>query len=218
MNKSNLAKVATYLFTLLILGVVTYSWYHNRRAAQAKEALHDLENKLGGNTTIEEKIKHYQDFVQTWDSTLASSTACYRLGGLYMEQTEKDYDNAIKYLEKAKMTKGGIVETERHMRLAACYQHTNKLKKALTAYDHVIAHAPAYGCKIDALWAKAEIYATGPLQNQEKQSQILQQITEIPLDGINGDERAMQIVHTAESILASISQKNKQERQKSSKM
>lgn len=205
MNKSNLAKVGTFLFTLLVLGVVAYSWYHNRRAYQAKEALHDLENKLDRHAAIEEKIKHYQAFIHTWEGTLASRTACYRLGELYMQQTDKDYDSAIKYLEKATLTKGGIVETERHMRLAECYQRTTKLEKALAAYDHVIAHAPAYGHKIEALWAKAQLYATGPLQNQAKQCQILQQITEIPLDGINGDAHSLQIIHTAESKLASIS-------------
>ncbi|MEM9569574.1 MAG: hypothetical protein AAF900_01300 [Bacteroidota bacterium] len=205
MNKSNLTKVGTFFSLLLIVSVVGYNWYHHRRAEQAKKDWHYLENSLDHNADIHTKLKHYKDFIKVWAGTPSSSTACYLVGQLYMQTADKDYDNAIKYLTMAKFTKGSILDAERHTRLATCYQHTDKLEKALTAYEHVIAHAPAYGCKIEALWAKANIYATGRLQNQAKRCKTLQQITEIPLDGINEDESSLKIIYTAESILESIS-------------
>lgn len=205
MNKSKLTKVATFIFTLLLISLVGYMWYHHQRAEKAKVAWHDLENRLGDNAAIDTKIKDYKNFIKKWQGTPSLSTACYKLGLLYcIEKTDKDYDQAIQYLTMANFTKGSVLETERHRCLGACYVHTNKLEKALAAYDHVITHAPAYSSKIDALWKKANIYGTGQLQNQEKRRETLQQIVEIPRDGINGDKASLQIIYSAESLLASM--------------
>ena len=46
MNKSKLTKVATFIFTLLLISLVGYKWYHHQRAEKAKVAWHDLENRL----------------------------------------------------------------------------------------------------------------------------------------------------------------------------
>lgn len=207
MNKSNLTKIGTFFFALLIVSVVGYPWYHHRRDEQAKQAWHDLENKLDTNADIRRKKQAYESFIQKWEGTLSSSTACYQLGKLYAQgkDNNQDYNKAIKCLTRAKFAKGSITEAERQIHLAKCYQKIDKLEKALTAYDHVIAHAPAYGCKIEALWAKANIYATaGRLQDQAKQRSTLKQITLIPLEGIKGDTDSMKIRNSAVSMLTSI--------------
>ena len=57
-------------------------------------------------------------------------------------------------------------------------------------YGHVIKHAPSYATRIDALWGTANIYEKGPLKNKKKETESLQQITEIPLEGILGEEES----------------------------
>ena len=116
----------------IIILIVIYTTHTQKKEKEAGEKLSVITATYMRKGQYEEALKHYIEVAEAYPRNKAGHSACYQAANCYIQL--KEYEKALKYLEKCTLSSGDLRNATKEGMTARCHEELGNPDKAIQYY------------------------------------------------------------------------------------